>query len=619
MHVALARKYRPYLFCDVVGQDMFIRILRNALAQGRLGNGLLLTGIRGVGKTTIARLVAKALCCTQRNEDQEPCNVCESCLALIQDKHVDILEMDAASHTGVDDIRQILESCQYRPLLGQYKVYIIDEVHMLSKSAFNALLKTLEEPPAHVKFIFATTDVAKVPPTIVSRCQQLSLNRVKNAVLVAYLGKIAEKEGFSLHPDALSLLARSSEGGVRDALSLLERVLVVSRAGQAVALEDVLDILGLPRTEHLQAILTGLEQAHVPMVLSEIATLYHQGVEPCTILTQLMALIHEKTMDHWKKSPVFDKHSPLASHETFDGASSSGVASGSVPSPALPIDRYDQWWQLGQKGLTELSVSPFPLLALEMLALRMAYMTRFPTPSQILSLIEPLHEKRSGHNASHGSNGPSNAPMSNPLPVSSRSAPVHSTRAQKPDGSTQLSHTKASQTHQSLHNQLGKNQAAEQPHTESNQSLGSPFRNLVQAQDVLKKPTSPSASPTGEAIGSLDHLLRAMEEHREGLLHAHIRQNVSWIGKDEGALVLHWDTSRGVMPGPFTASLEKFIQGYTRSKCRVIWHDQAQGLSQRAQEEYDKARRHQLAQAHPDMRHTLQSFPDAVIEEVSLV
>ena len=196
---------------------------------------------------------------------------------------------------------------------------------------------------------------------------------------------------------------------------------------------------------------------------------------------------------------------------------------------------------------------------------------------------------------------------------------MHSTRAQKPDGSAQLSHTKASQTHQSLGNQPLRTKDAEQPRTESNESLQNPFRNLVQTQDVLKKPPSPSASPTGQAIESLDHLLKALEEQREGLLHAHIRQNVSWIGRDEGALILHWDTSRGMMPGPFTGSLEKFIQGHTGSRCRVIWHDQAQGLSQIAQEEHDKARRHELAQAHPDMQRTLQAFPDAIIEDVSPV
>ncbi len=568
MHVALARKYRPGLFREVVGQDMFVRILRNALGQGRLGNGLLLTGIRGVGKTTLARLVAKALSCTQRDAQQEPCNVCESCRAFLQDKHIDVLEMDAASHTGVDDIRHILDGCQYSPLLGKYKIYIIDEVHMLSKSAFNALLKTLEEPPAHVKFIFATTDLPKVPLTVVSRCQQLNLNRVRSSVLVPYLGQIGQKEGFSIDPDALALLADCSEGGVRDALSLLERVVVVSSPDTPITLDQVRNILGLPRKEGLEEILSCLNRGDIPSMLSTSATLYHNGIEPLALLTQLMQLIHEKTMTHWHGG-----QQDQGQDQRQDKGQDKGTHTAD-PS----IDRYDQWWQLAQKGLIELGASPFPLLALEMVLLRMAYMAKFPTPGQILSMIEPITPVKNTLRPAHPSDNPKQAHTPQNASQSPQVRPEYAPESPAPQRSIQPSGPAHSETVKSQANK-----------------------------------------PVGGPITSIDQLLSILEHQREGLLHARIREHVSWVRCDDALMVLHWDAARGLMPSTFSASLEKLIQNYTNSKIRLIWNEQAASLSQKAEEEKTSAHYRALAGAHPDVQSALSTFSDATIEDVVLL
>jgi DNA polymerase-3 subunit gamma/tau len=557
MSMGLARKYRPTLFRNVVGQDLFVRILRNALAQGRLSSGLLLTGIRGVGKTTLARLVAKAVSCSARDADQEPCNACPSCLALMQDKHVDILEMDAASHTGVDDIRQILDSCSYKPLLGNCKIYIIDEVHMLSKSAFNALLKTLEEPPAHVTFIFATTDVAKVPLTVISRCQQLHLHRVKSDILAKHLKEITEKEGYSADPAAYDVLAEYSEGGVRDALSLLERVLLISSSESPITVGDVLSILGLPRTQWLDQWFESLCHGDGPGMISLIRQQYHQGSEPITLLSRFMQLIHEKTVS-CLKNPAAQNPAPQ--------------------NPPIALDRYDQWWQLGQKGLAELSASPFPLLALEMVALRMAYMTLFPTQSQILSFIEPP-----------SISGPSSGAL------------VHKT--------TESQGAPTSNHQQALPHTSNR-------YTPEHSSQGGSSSGDSESEKRIK--TSPVVW-NKSSIGSLDDLLLALAQAREGLLHTHVRSNVSWVGWDDAALVLHWDKTRGEMPKTFSSGFDQFFKQHIQKGHHIRWNDTAHGMSQLAQEEQEKNHYDALAKQNPAVQTILKTFPDVTIEQITKV
>src|SRR5215218_6305887 len=243
----LARKYRPQTFAELIGQDSMVTTLANAIARGRLAHAFLLTGVRGVGKTSTARLIAKALNCIgpdgQGGPTITPCNVCEPCRAITEGRHIDVIEMDAASHTGVDDVREIIEAVRYASVSARYKIYIIDEVHMLSKSAFNALLKTLEEPPEHVKFLFATTEVDKVPVTVLSRCQRFDLRRIPAEKLAEHFARVAQAEAVEIEPAALRMIARAAEGSVRDALSLLDQA--IAHCGSAILAERVGAMLGL--------------------------------------------------------------------------------------------------------------------------------------------------------------------------------------------------------------------------------------------------------------------------------------------------------------------------------------------------------------------------------------
>src|SRR5689334_6111417 len=248
----LARKYRPSTFAELIGQEAMVKTLTNAIATGRIAHAFMLTGVRGVGKTTTARIIARALNCigadgTRKTPTIDPCGVCEPCIAIAESRHVDVQEMDAASRTGIDDIREIIEGTRYAPASARYKVYIIDEVHMLSKQAFNGLLKTLEEPPPHVKFIFATTEIRKVPVTVLSRCQRFDLRRIETEVMVAHLSGIAAKENIAIEPLALSSIARAAEGSVRDALSLLDQAIAHNADGnaQTITAESVREMLGL--------------------------------------------------------------------------------------------------------------------------------------------------------------------------------------------------------------------------------------------------------------------------------------------------------------------------------------------------------------------------------------
>ena len=370
----LARKYRPDTFSELIGQDALVRTLGNALSLGRLAHAFVLTGVRGIGKTSTARLLAKGLNCigADGNGDAtlEPCGQCEPCKSIAAGRHVDVLEIDAASHTGVDDAREIIEGVGYRPVSARYKIYIIDEVHMMSKSAFNALLKTLEEPPDAVKFIFATTEIRKVPVTILSRCQRYDLRRVPAAMLAGHLGMICQRESIAADEDALAAIARAAEGSVRDALSLLDQAAAMT--ADKLTNDMVADMLGRPGRRESQTVLTAALAGDAPSALAAFNIAYSRGAEPEMLVTDLLDLIHLASMQAAGGS---DDALIESEREMIAGLAGSGIA------------RLGRAWQLLLKGHGELGQAPNPAAACEMLIIRLAHTAHMPTPGELMQKL----------------------------------------------------------------------------------------------------------------------------------------------------------------------------------------------------------------------------------------
>ena len=407
----LARKYRPDTFSELIGQDALVRTLGNALSLGRLAHAFVLTGVRGIGKTSTARLLAKGLNCigADGNGDAtlEPCGQCEPCKSIAAGRHVDVLEIDAASHTGVDDAREIIEGVGYRPVSARYKIYIIDEVHMMSKSAFNALLKTLEEPPDAVKFIFATTEIRKVPVTILSRCQRYDLRRVPAAMLAEHLGMICQRESIAADEDALTAIARAAEGSVRDALSLLDQAAAMT--ADKLTNDMVADMLGRPGRRESQTVLTAALAGDASSALAAFHAAYSRGAEPEMLVTDLLDLIHLASMQAAGGS---DDALIESEREMIAGLAGSGIA------------RLGRAWQLLLKGHGELGKAPNPAAACEMLIIRLAHTAHMPTPGELMQKL-PKTSPSPATSASPAPAAPaSSAPISSAPISSAPAAPV---------------------------------------------------------------------------------------------------------------------------------------------------------------------------------------------------
>src|SRR4051812_28725111 len=371
----LARKYRPQSFGELIGQDAMVQTLGNAIKRDRLAHAFLLTGVRGVGKTSTARLIAKALNCIgpdgQGGPTISPCGVCEPCRAIAEGRHIDVVEMDAASHTGVDDVREIIEAVRYSAVSARYKVYIIDEVHMLSKNAFNALLKTLEEPPAHVKFLFATTEVNKVPVTVLSRCQRFDLRRIPADTLAAHFAEVAHAEGVEVEPEALALIARAAEGSARDGLSILDQAIAHGAGGVTAA--QVRDMLGLSDRGAIRKLLGLLLAGDALAALAALRDQYDLGVEPLAVLRGLLESVHGIT-----RAKVGGAEDPAQSAEEREAYAEWA---------SLSYAAIHRLWQLLLKGLAEVHAAPMPLEAAEMALLRVIHASELPDPA---SLMEKL-------------------------------------------------------------------------------------------------------------------------------------------------------------------------------------------------------------------------------------
>jgi DNA polymerase-3 subunit gamma/tau len=370
MYRVLARKYRPATFADLIGQEALVRTLSNAINSNRLAHAFILTGVRGVGKTTTARILARAMNClgaegTLNQPTTEPCGVCENCLAIAEDRHVDVLEMDAASRTGVDDIREIIDNVRYKPVAARYKLFIIDEVHMLSKNAFNALLKTLEEPPPQVKFIFATTDIHKVPITVLSRCQRFDLPRVDRETLAKHLQNIATKEAVELELPAADLLAKVAEGSVRDSLSLLDQAIALSNA-EPISESLVAQMLGLSDRTALYALYDNLMRGKPIAALAQFNMLYNQGAEPIAVLKELLEITHLLTR--------------LKIDAKATGMSASEQQAGKPLAEGLTIPVLTRTWQILLKGYEEVRGTENSVMATEMALIRLCYVQEVITP-----------------------------------------------------------------------------------------------------------------------------------------------------------------------------------------------------------------------------------------------
>ena len=372
----LARKYRPATFDDLIGQDAMVRTITNAFETGRIPQAWILTGVRGVGKTTTARILARALNYQLPDESIAAPTITMPvlgvhCQAIMESRHIDVLEMDAASHNGVDDVRQINDAIRYAPSSARYKVYILDEVHMLSREAFNALLKTLEEPPPHAKFIFATTEIRKVPITVLSRCQRFDLRRVDAELLVKHLQEIAAKEKIDAEPEALALIARAAEGSVRDALSLFDQA--IAHAAGKVEAENVRQMLGLADRARVVDLFEALMRGDIAGALQELRDQYNSGADPAILLADLAEFTHFVT--RIKVVPAVADDRSLSEPERVRGRALAASLSMRVLSRA---------WQMLLKGLSEVSSADRPVAAAEMVLVRIAYAADLPTPDEVI-------------------------------------------------------------------------------------------------------------------------------------------------------------------------------------------------------------------------------------------
>ena len=550
----LARKYRPTTFAALIGQDALVRTLTNAITSGRLAHGYMLTGVRGVGKTTTARLIARGLNCVgadgKGGPTPEPCGVCPNCTAIAQDRHQDVLEMDAASRTGIDDIRELLDGVRYRPVSARYKIYIIDEVHMLSDKAFNALLKTLEEPPEHVKFIFATTEIRKVPVTVLSRCQRFDLRRIDSAKLQALFGDIAKQEKADVEDAALALIGRAADGSARDGLSILDQAISQSSGSggdRRVTELAVRDMLGLADRALVFDLFSAVMSGDVKVALDLLADQYAAGASPLVIIQDLLELVHWLT--RLKVAPDGADDPALAETERTRGVDMAEKLS----MPALT-----RAWQMLLKGLSETRMAPMPMQAAEMIVVRMAYAADLPSPADAIKSLQ------SGSATRQKASGAMPGPPSG-LPSSGRTAPLPT----------------------------GENGSG------GNGSGASTAQAM--AVDTVPPEQTDKLAPT-----SFTEVIALFERHREAKLATYLKRSVHLVRFSVG--LIEFNPERGA-PSDLAGQVGKFLTEWTGQRWVVSVVNTAGEATLHDQE---------LTQAKSDplVKSILDAFPGATIEAV---
>jgi DNA polymerase-3 subunit gamma/tau len=560
----LARKYRPSTFAELIGQEAMVRTLSNAIATGRIAHAFILTGVRGVGKTTTARILARALNCVgpdgSGGSTTEPCGQCAQCLAIADDRHVDVMEMDAASRTGVDDIRELTEGVRYRPVSGRYKVYIIDEVHMLSKNAFNALLKTLEEPPPDVKFVFATTEINKVPVTVLSRCQRFSLRRVPVEQLIPHYRRIAEAEGVDVEPAAFALIAGAADGSVRDGLSLLDQAIALS--GGRVAEAAVRDMLGIADRRLVFDLLESVLRGDAPAALAQMGHLYRGGADPLMVLQDLLDLSHFVT--RLKLAPEAGTGDPIAEG---DRARARPLAE------KLTIPVLARVWQMLLKGLEEVQVAPSPIQAAEMVLVRLAYVADLPAPAELVRSVV---------------SAPS--PAGSPVGIRGNGAAI------APNASTDVPAVAMVQSTETA---------------PSRPTAGNPLRAIAELPAEL--PT-PGIQPAHDRMPqSFAEVIALFDKRREALLRTHLWSDVHLVHFEPGRIEVRPASSA---PRDLTNRLGQLLSEWTGSRWLIAVSEAEGEPTLREQEEGRQRDLRNEVTSHPLVQAVLETFPGATIAAV---
>ncbi len=566
----LARKYRPQTFAELIGQEAVVRTLGNAIATGRIAHAFILTGVRGVGKTTTARIIARALNCVGKDGSGgptvAPCGECVHCRSIAEDRHVDVIEMDAASRTGVDDIRELTDGVRYRPVSARNKIYIIDEVHMLSKNAFNALLKTLEEPPPAVVFVFATTEIHKVPVTVLSRCQRFSLRRVPAEMLIEHYRRVAEAEGIAVEPAALALIARAADGSVRDGLSLLDQAIALS--GGNVGVAAVRDMLGVADRGQIFDLLEMVLRGDAAAALTQFDRLYQEGADPALVLQDLLDFAHFLT--RLKLAPEAGAGDPIAEGDRERARPLAEKLS--MPSLA-------RVWQMLLKGLGEVQEAPSPIQAAEMVLIRLAYVADLPVPAGLVrSLQSAVGQSPAAQSAPARSRGEPARPTSPPSPTRAPDPPI-----------------------------------AAAPAKSSAAPMRAPIELAEAAIEAMPDPPPGPVATFDPMPQSFAEVVALFDKRREAVLRSHLAANLHLVHFEPGRI--EFRPAAGA-PRDLANRLGQLLGEWTGTRW-LIAISEAEGeptLRQR-QEQRETELRNGVA-AHPLVQAVLETFPGATITAV---
>ncbi|MBE9553459.1 MAG: DNA polymerase III subunit gamma/tau [Proteobacteria bacterium] len=570
----LARKYRPGDFAGLIGQEALVRTLTNAISSGRIAHAFMLTGVRGIGKTTTARIIARALNCIgpdgKGGPTIEPCGQCDHCLSIAEDRHVDVMEVDAASHTGVDNIRELTDGARYLPVSARYKIYIIDEIHMLSKGAFNALLKTLEEPPEHVKFIFATTEIRKVPVTVLSRCQRFDLRRVPGDRLVEHFRAIAEQEKVPVEDEALAIVARAADGSVRDGLSLLDQAMALGDGG--VTAVQVRDMLGLADRTQIFDLFGKVISGNIADALGQFAQMYQDGADPVVVIQDLMELTHWLT--RVSAAPEAAESAAVAEAEREQGRALAGELS-------IPV--LTRAWQVLMKGLSEVQAAPAPVQAAEMVLVRLAYMAELPSPAD---LARELHKG--------GSQGAeTSAPAA---PAAPQSAP--SSHGNGGNGGAARASAGGGPA------VVARSEPTPEPAPEPAPAPDAP-------PDPAPAPQTSADAPPGPT--GFTELVALFEQKREAILHTQLRHNVHLVRCEPGRLEIRPDENA---PRDLSARVGTMLSEWTGQRWVVTVSGEQGEPTLASQAEATRQKEHEAAAQHPLVQAARKAFPNAKITRV---